>query len=67
MGRSRSQRLGTVCGGGVCHLHASTVQLYRRLLNKYVRPQLGEYPLNRLTTACGSGGPAAGAYRSPGF
>jgi integrase len=32
-------------------LRPSTVQLYRRLLNKYVRPELGEYPLNRLTTA----------------
>lgn len=31
-------------------LRPSTVQLYRRLLNKYVGP-LGEYPLNRLTTA----------------
>jgi len=32
-------------------LRPSTVQLYRRLLNKYLRPELGEYPLNRLTTA----------------
>jgi integrase len=32
-------------------LRPSTVQLYRRLLDKYLRPELGEYPLNRLTTA----------------
>jgi integrase len=32
-------------------LRPSTVQLYRRLLRKYVITQLGEMPLNKITTA----------------
>lgn len=32
-------------------LRPSTAQLYRRLLAKYIEPQLGSVPLNRITTA----------------
>ena len=32
-------------------LRPLTVQLYQRLLNKYIKPHLGAIPLNRLTTA----------------